>query len=161
MAVSVSSIAAIPTSDKEPKFQALSRLIFGRIIQENYSMFYERIVTSNAPVTSVNVDGRPHHYFHSEKLGKCRALVISEDVNLGHAPGPYATKPLGKGEQLESLMDCGERLHKRYWSLWIEYDALPESDNKGRKALLAKMDMVNDASIRVSRKIGLLFSESR
>ena len=120
-----------------------------------------RIVASNAPVTTIQVAGTPHHYFHSERLGKVRAIRIAENENLTSPAKPYATKPLSKGEQLEALMDCGERLHKRYWSLYVQYDALPESDRKGRKALFAKMEAVNDASIRVSRKIGLLFTESR
>lgn len=121
----------------------------------------KRIVTSNAPVTTICVQGTKHHYFHSDRYGRCRAIQIADDVNLTPAVKPYATKPLSKGEKLEALMDCGERLHKRYFLLWTEYDALPESDWKARKALFAKMDAINDASIRVSRKIGLLFTESR
>lgn len=120
-----------------------------------------RIVASNAPVTSVTIGVTPHHYFHSKKLGKCRLIHIADDVNLTPAPKPHATKPLSKGEQLEALMDCGERLQSRYWSFWYQYDALPENDRKGRKALLSKMDAVHAASIRISRKIGLLFAESR
>lgn len=119
-----------------------------------------RIVPSNAPVTSINVAGTSHHYFHSEKLGRLRAIRIAEDVNLDSSSQPYATKPLSKGEQLEMLMSCGERLHKRYWSLCDEHNALPESDRKGRKELFARMERVYQANKRVARKIGLLFSES-
>lgn len=120
-----------------------------------------RIVASNAPVTTVIIGVTPHHYFHSEKLGKVRAIRIAENVNLQPGSKHYETNPLSKGEQLEALMDCGERLQSRYWSFWYQYDALPENDRKGRKALLSKMDAVHAASIRVSRKIGLLFAESR
>lgn len=120
-----------------------------------------QIHTSDAPVTSVILDGRPHHYFQSEAMGDCRAIRIAENENLAPGSKHYHTRPLSKGEQLEMLMDCGERLQSRYWLFWALYDALPEHDYKGRKALFAKMDAVHDASIRLSRKIGLLFAESR
>jgi hypothetical protein len=119
-----------------------------------------RIVASNAPVTTIKVAGRPHHYFHSEKLGKVRAIRIAENENLAPGSKHYATPPLSKGEQLEMLMDCGERLHKRYWSLCDEYNALPESARKARKELFARMERVYQGQKRVARKIGLLFTES-
>lgn len=124
-------------------------------------MFQKRIVTSNSPVTSVSIDVTPHHYFHSEALGKCRAILIAEDENLTPAAKPYATKPLSKGEKLEMLMDCGERLHQRYWSLYRQYDALPDSDWKGRKALFSRMEQVNNASTRLIKKIKQVVCESR
>lgn len=120
-----------------------------------------RIVTSNAPATSVNVAGRPHHYFHSERLGKVRMIHIAEEKNIAPAPKPYATKPLSKGEQLEMLMDCGERLQKRYYSLYVQHCGMPEHDREGRKALWERMERIHQGSTRVSRKIGLLFTESR
>jgi hypothetical protein len=119
-----------------------------------------RIVASNVPVTTIRVAGKPHHYFHSKALGKVRAIRIAENENLAPGSKHYATKPLSKGEQLEMLMDCGERLHKRYWSLYCQYDALPESDWKARKALFARMERVNDASTRLIKKIKLLVCES-
>lgn len=120
-----------------------------------------RIVASNAPVTTINVAGTPYHYCHTKALGNIRAIRIAENVNLDSSSQAYATKPLSKGEQLEALMDCGERLHKRYWSLCDEHNALPENDRKGRKALFARMERVYQANKRVARKIGLLFTESR
>lgn len=120
-----------------------------------------RIVASNAPVTTINVAGTPHHYFHSKVLGNIRAIRIAENVNLDSSSQAYATKPLSKGEQLEALMDCGERLHKRYLPLYQQYCAMPESDWKGRNALFARIERIHQASTRVARKIGLLFTESR
>ena len=119
-----------------------------------------RIVASNAPVTTINVAGTPHHYFHSERLGKVRLIQIAENENLTSPAKPYATKPLSKGEQLEMLMTCGERLHQRYFLLYTEYDALPESARKARKELFARMERVYQGQKRVARKIGFLFTES-
>jgi hypothetical protein len=120
----------------------------------------KRIVVTDSPVTTINVAGTPHHYFHSAKLGKVRAIRIAENENLAPGSKHYATKPLSKGEKLEALMDCGERLHQRYWSFYRQYDALPESDWKARKALFARMERVNDASTRLIKKIKLLVCES-
>jgi hypothetical protein len=116
----------------------------------------QRIVATDSPVTCVTIDGRPHHYFHSEKLGKCRALLISEDVNLSHAAKPYATKPLSKGEKLEMLMDCGERLHERFILAFDALRTLPDCDHKGRDKALAKVQRIQKANRRVNRKITLL-----
>jgi N-acetylmuramoyl-L-alanine amidase CwlA len=41
-----------------------------------------RVVPSKAPMTSIKVNGVPFHYFHSDKLGSCRAILISPDENL-------------------------------------------------------------------------------
>ena len=41
-----------------------------------------RIVVSSKPVTTIHVSGQDLHYFHSEVLGKCRAILISDDENL-------------------------------------------------------------------------------
>lgn len=120
-----------------------------------------RIVTSNAPVATVNVDSRPHHYFHSEKLGKVRMIHIAEDENLAPVAKPYATKPLSKGEQLEMLLDCGERLQKRYYSLYVQHCGMPDGDRKSRNALWRRMERIYQGMTRVNRKIGLLFTESR
>jgi hypothetical protein len=116
----------------------------------------KRIVTSNSPVTSVTIDGTPRHYFHSAKLGKCRAILIAENANLTPTPKPYATKPLSKGEQLEALMDCGERLHQRFWSLYPVYCELADDDYLGRDELWTKIERIHKAQRRVTRKITLL-----
>lgn len=42
----------------------------------------KRIVPSTKPVTTIRVAGKPHHYFHSEVLGSCRAIIIAPDENL-------------------------------------------------------------------------------
>jgi hypothetical protein len=50
-----------------------------------------RIVASNAPVTTINVAGTPHHYFHSERLGKVRLIQIADDANLAFAANQAPT----------------------------------------------------------------------
>lgn len=65
---------------------ALSRWHFGRDNHKDYSMKYKRIVASTKPVTTILVAGKPQHYFHSDKLGKCRAIIISPDENLPRNP---------------------------------------------------------------------------
>jgi len=45
----------------------------------------KRIVATDSPVTTVIVSGTPHHYFHSQALGKCRAILIAPDENLSPA----------------------------------------------------------------------------
>lgn len=110
-----------------------------------------RIVASSKPVTTIRVSGKSHHYFHSEALGGCRAIIISEDENLP------ATPTLSKGDRLKILMDCAERLSKRYWDFYITYDACDENDYKGRKSAFAKMERVSQASDRIFSRIkGLL-----
>lgn len=48
-----------------------------------------RVKPSKAAVTTISVASRQHHYFHSEVLGSCRAVLISDDENL---PRPTADK---------------------------------------------------------------------
>jgi len=45
-------------------------------------MKHRRIVASSKPVTTIHVSGTPHHFFHSDVLGKCRAVLISDGENL-------------------------------------------------------------------------------
>lgn len=45
-----------------------------------------RVVPSPAPITTIVVQGKAHHYFHSEILGKCRAIIIDEAENLPFSP---------------------------------------------------------------------------
>jgi len=56
-----------------------------------------RIVPSTKPVTTIRVNGKDHHYFHSDVHGLMRGIIISPDENL---PSPAATK-----EQLYSELD--------------------------------------------------------
>lgn len=75
-------------------------------------MFQKRIVTSNSPVTSVSIDGTPHHYFHSEALGKCRAILIADSENLAspHFEAPIRQSVVDWCKEVDSL--C-ERLENR------------------------------------------------
>lgn len=45
-----------------------------------------KVTPSEAPVTSITVEGVPWHYFHSNALGRCRAIIISPDENLLDLP---------------------------------------------------------------------------
>jgi len=51
-------------------------------------------------VTTIHVSGKPHHYFHSEVLGGCRAILISDDENL---PRPANLK-VGLYRELDGLL---------------------------------------------------------
>ncbi len=46
----------------------------------------KRIIASKSPVTTIRVQGINHHFFHSEVLGKCRAIIIAPDENLPRNP---------------------------------------------------------------------------
>ena len=67
-----------------------------------------RVVPSKSPVTSIEVSGQAMHFFHSQALGKCRAIIISPDENL---PSPskslFASKfdvKTGLYAELEQMM---------------------------------------------------------
>lgn len=60
-----------------------------------------RIVASSKPVTTVVVSGKPLHYFHSDALGKCRAILISPDENLPRA----AVKTEALYQELDGLLE--------------------------------------------------------
>lgn len=124
-------------------------------------MIHRRIVVSSAPVTTIDVQGTSHHFFHSERLGKCRAILIAEDENIAPAPKPYATKPLSKGEQLEALMDCSDRLHRRFMSAYDALHATPYSESEAREAAFEKAKRIQKANRRLNRKIAWLLDESR
>lgn len=113
-----------------------------------------RIVAKPIPVTTIHVSGQPHHYFHSEALGACRAVLISPDENL-----PRTSPPLSKGKQLEILMSCADRLHKRWQAYYDAIYALPENDLKGRNAAFDRLERVHKATSRLSRKIQALILE--
>lgn len=61
-----------------------------------------RIVPSSSPVTTVVVSGTPHHYCHSEALGRIRAIVIAPDENL---PVPYRLTEKAKAYQEKSHVE--------------------------------------------------------
>ena len=86
---------------------------------------------------------------------------VNADVNFIQAPqiaeNPYACPPLTKGEQLEMLMDCADRLHKRWQAYYDAIYALPEHDLKGRNKAFDRLDRVHKACSRVAKQIGLLF----
>lgn len=148
-----------------------------------------RVKPSKAAVTTIDVASRHHHYFHSESLGKSRAILISPDENL---PVPFqltdkaktflaeskrpkleqdsqeslvqeqaapAPKILSKGEQLEVLMNCSKRLHRRWEKYYYAIYALPENDLKGRNAAFAKLERVHKAVSRLSKRIQALILE--
>lgn len=74
-------------------------------------MKQRRIVPSIKPVTSIRVAGKYHHYFHSEALGNCRAILIAPGENL---PRPTA-KTLANDEiDTQELID----------GLLVDYDRM-------------------------------------
>lgn len=144
----------------------------------------KRIVASNKPVTTVVVQGNPHHYCHSKALGKIRVILIDPDENI---PVPFvltqkakdlvekshveliheeielfeqeqAVKELSKGDKLALLINCGNRLHDRFQLAREALDFLPENDYEGRKKAFAYMKRVNDASDRIVNKISELIN---
>jgi hypothetical protein len=145
-----------------------------------------RVKPSKAAVTTIDVSGRQHHYTHSKKLGKIRAILIDEDENqaipyqlTAHAKvalaeskrlkleqdsqhklvqeqAAQAPKTLSKGDKLKILMDAADRLHKRYWAFYKLYSACEENDHKGRANAFAKMERVHKASNRILQKIKAL-----
>jgi hypothetical protein len=146
-----------------------------------------RVKPSKAAVTSIDVSGRFHHYAHSKRLGKFRAILIPEDENLSvpyrltaHAKvalaeskrlkleqdsqnklvqeqAAQAPKTLSKGDKLKILMDCSERLSKRYWAFYVLMESLDEKELKGKNRIFAKMERVYQGMNRVQAKIlGLL-----
>jgi hypothetical protein len=138
--------------------QALSRPILRLLTYKDYSMKERRIVASSSPVTTIRVQGQDRHFFHSRTLGKCRAVLIAPDENL---PSPYATGPLTKGEKLEALLDCADRLSRRYWAAYTVYEMLPDTDAKGRREIFNRMERIHLASNRVTRLIKTLLTESQ
>lgn len=120
----------------------------------------KRIVPSTKPVTTVVVAGTPQHYCHSHALGKIRAIIISPDENI---PVPFdlkpeakaaiqkAEKPLSKGQKLDNLMNCSERLGKRiqrYLDNWRE-----ASDYESKVYWREKLRAAEKADSRVIRKM--------
>jgi hypothetical protein len=132
-----------------------------------------RVTPSKATVTSIDVAGCPRHYFQSEKLGKCRAIVIAlphsekshadmvnEEIDLYEQESAKNAKnpqknTLSKGKRLEILMDCSDRLHKRWLAAWDAYNALPEFAVERNKAFQT-LDRITKANSRVTRKITLM-----
>ena len=84
---------------------------------------------------------------HRQEMDEVIEEALREDAEK-------ADKPLSKGDKLSILMDCGERLHKRFWVFFNALQA--ETDNKARNALLAKINNVQKASRRVTRKISMV-----
>jgi hypothetical protein len=133
-----------------------------------------RIVPANLPVTTIHVDGQPRHFFQSEKLGKCRAILsenlphsekshadmVNEEIDLYEQESRKKAEipqknMLSKGKRLEILMGCSDRLHKRWLAAWDAYHALPVN-HVHRIAAWKKLDTLTKANSRVSRKIALM-----
>lgn len=67
------------------------------------------------------------------------------------------TNTLSKGQCLEMLMDCDDRLHNRYNRYWMLYRAFADIGlHSEAKHWLAKCDNVNNASTRIAKKINRL-----
>lgn len=142
-------------------------------------MKHKRIVPSAKPVTSIRVAGKPYHYFHSDALGKCRAILISDDENLprpttqshrqmidemidefeAEIAAKKAPKQLSKGEKLELLMNCSERLNGRLGRYFANY--MQASDHESKNYWWSKVRATQKANTRVLAKIGLLFVENQ
>lgn len=122
-------------------------------------MNHKRIIPSSSPVTTINVAGKAHHYFHSDVLGGCRAILISPDENLPRSTPPPPLR-LSKGDRLEMLMNCSARLHKRWQRYYHAIYELPENDYKGRNAAFARLERIHKATSRLSRKIQFLLLDS-
>lgn len=148
-----------------------------------------RVVPSKAPLTSIKVNGVPFHYFHSDKLGSCRAILINPDENLAVTlseapaaaaqsvtPSPTAKseksdvelifeeidlyeqetakkaeKPLSKGQKLECLMECGNRLADRVERYLQNY--ISASDYESKRYWWDKLLLAEKAKARVHRKM--------
>lgn len=104
-----------------------------------------KVKPSHVPVTSIPIDGLPHHYFHSHVLGRCRAIIIAENENL----------PMSKGDKLETLMRCNDRLAARFDAYWLKLQAARDSESKAY--WLTKATRVQRAMVRVNFKIANLF----
>lgn len=133
-----------------------------------------KVVPSKSPVTSCEVNGRMHAYFTSSVLGRCRAIQIQD------SPVPYELTPkalafvkqekshvdlvneeielfekqapLSKGDKLKILMDCSDRLHKRWLMAWEVHRALPIYDVR-LNAAFAKLQRLTQANSRLNAKI--------
>jgi hypothetical protein len=68
--------------------------------------------------------------------------LINEEIELFE----QSEKPLSKGDKLAILMDCSDRLHKRWIAAWDAYNALPEY----------ALDRLTKANSHVTRKIVLM-----
>jgi hypothetical protein len=88
-------------------------------------------------MTSILVNGKPFHYFHSDKLGSCRAILINPDENLALPPAPTAAKSekshvelifeeidlyeqenAKKARKPQNCWHCGQKHIVRYKKTW-------------------------------------------
>lgn len=79
-----------------------------------------KVKPSKAPVTSISVEGVPWHYFHSNALGRCRAIVISPTENLLTSK-PYAA--MRNDELLAYLQEVENRLDELWYPQTVLSDA--------------------------------------
>lgn len=140
-----------------------------------------KVVPSKSPVTSYEANGRMHAYFTSSVLGRCRAILL-QDCPVPYELTPQAIAfiknekshvdlvneeielfekqaPLSKGDKLAILMNCSDRLHKRWLAAWDAYRAIPKN-NVGLIAAFAKLDRLTKANTRLSKKIAMILDES-
>lgn len=136
-----------------------------------------KVVPSKSPVTSWDVNGRMHAYFTSSVLGRCRAILL-QDCPVPYELTPQALAfikkekshvelmneeielfekqaPLSKGDKLAILMNCSDRLHKRWLAAWDAYRACPVN-HVSCNAAFAKLDRITKANTRLSKKIAMM-----
>jgi hypothetical protein len=117
----------------------------------------------------------PQHFFYSEKLGKCRAIIITDAENLPRPTAQthrqmveeiidefeqeQAAEELSKGDKLAILMNCSDRLHKRWLAAWEAHQALPVYDVR-LNAAFAKLKRITSASSRLTKKIADMLGEN-
>lgn len=135
-----------------------------------------KVVPKPMSHVTIEVEGQPRHFFDHPTLGKCQAIPIDESVNFQLTPQGLAfvrnskshvdlvnelideieqNPPLSKGDKLAILMDCSDRLNKRWLAAWDAYKATPVN-HVSRIAAFAKLDRITKANTRLTRKITAL-----
>jgi hypothetical protein len=116
---------------------------------KDYTMKEYRVKPSKAAVTSIDVAGCPRHYFHSEKLGKCRAILIRPDENL---PRPKSHVDL-INEEIDLFEGQGdseiERLYRKHESLQALLPTISLDDHKRYEQTLEKIRLVRAEIIKL------------
>lgn len=95
----------------------------------------KRVVPSNAPLTTILVNGQAQHYFHSEVLGKCRAIVITDTENL---PGPAKSNESVKFDVKTGLYAELEQMMQHLRTIPL-HDAFEYSDTLMRISVIREM----------------------
>lgn len=88
---------------------------------------------------------------------KSHVDLVNEEIDLMEQE--LANKELSKGDKLAILMNCSDRLHKRWLAAWEEHQALPIYDVR-LNAAFAKLQRITKASSRLTKKIADMLDES-